>query len=100
MIDLTYVADYLRSWRQYKRMTIAMVRARSGVSTHEISQLERKGKASLNTLWKLSQIYRLNMSTLFEFSELAALIGIEAAYESEAPHLLDARLPIKVKILK
>ncbi len=89
--DVTNVGDYLRTYRRYKELTLAEVSRHTGLSSNSIFNLEAGRNGTLETMWAVCTLYKLNLSTLFEFSEAANTIGILKAYESECPHLLEYR---------
>ncbi len=90
--NAAYVADYLRTYRRYKSLTLNELSTLTGLSVSTLHSLEWSDRATyLESLYVVATHYGILMSTLFEFSETAQSVGLEKAYELEAPHLVSYR---------
>ncbi len=91
---IKHIADYLRTYRRYKGLSMETF-ARAIKMTHKRADNLEAGrtKHTLETLGQACSFYGLNLSTVFEFAEIAEQLGIKEAYKSEAPHLLEFHRP-------
>ncbi len=87
-----FIADYMRTYRYHKRLTCNQVAAKMRVCENTVIGLEQQRvQYKLNHLESACAAFGLLVSTVIEFAEIAEQNGLDAAYQSEAPYLLDSR---------
>ena len=96
-MNLAYVSDYLRTYRLYKKLSVPKLSHATGIHRETLRGFEYSKAITLSNINILCSHYGLFLSTVFEFMEIAEQNGIESAYESEAPNLIQFRKPIGLK---
>ena len=81
----------------YKRMTMETVALAAGIHNSSVFNFEACKTFTITLICSLCNAYGLLPSTVFLFAESAAEFGLMEAYRMEAPHLLEARTPIRKK---
>lgn len=87
-----FICDYLHMTRLSKNLTLVSVASTIDYVPTSISQFEHGIRYfSLGLIYRLCDAYGLLVSTVFIFAETATSVGIDRAYELEAPQLIPAR---------